>query len=728
MKYTGTFKDINDKQYTINITTNNDSTSTKTVTWGTSPIVTEIETSESHLYKPCKYSSATIKLINDDYSFDLYSSTAQQNKVELIDSNGLIRWIGYTTPNLYNMGYENEVEEIEIEAIDALSTLQYYQYRTLSGTKEIVSIIDIIDMLINKCNAYTNYYISNNIQYSSTANNCLSTKLYISEQNFFDEDDEPMTLDEVLEEICKFLNVTCVADGTNVYFLDYDAIINNINTYYKFTVGNTTPTLVTLEQSHAIEGGDYVLNGGTISLDNVYNKVAVKDSLYSFDSVIPSLWDEKDLTLYLKFDITKNWHYYEQIDEDGKGGKHKCFFKYYSNKNYKSYYYNKTDLSPVSFIPMINYGATQLYVGASICKACFKKVDSFDDAVSDVSYTDYLLLHTHNTNNTKVTYADGMDAINGGGDDGDGIFDNVKLEDDNGLPLFQLEVNNANPSFVGGKNVYLLIQGTYIYMDRENKMYIPQGYTNKDDNFNPSNLWIKAKLQFGDKYWNGDSWQTTECCFKLPFDNNNQTEHCINQSFPTKNTVTYEMGVDAEGYCIPMPSDDVMTGKPTFTLYTPHKIDPYYRCDAVWLSNFDVKAKVANFDNVDNDSDTEYSNVIDSDFVNDMDDVEFRICTWDNKECNYSAIAYYDGSKYSYLDNIYNKATKQNLRSEEHFIYKLVTQYSTPSVILNLNLKNNIKLYATLTDKWLPNKLFIVDSITTDWEYNTAEIKLIEKK
>ena len=243
------------------------------------------------------------------------------------------------------------------------------------------------------------------------------------------------------------------------------------------------------------------------------------------------------------------------------------------------------------------------------------------------------------------------------------------------------------------------------------------------------NLWIKAKLEFGGNYWNGESWQSTECCFKLPFDNNNQLKHCINQTFPTLNTVTYDMGIDESGYVIPMPSNNIYLGKPTFTLYAPHKLDEDYRCDAVWLRNFDIKAKIATYDiGVNKDSDTEYSNVINAEFVNEMDEQDFKICTYDNKECNYSAVAYYDGSKYSYLDNVYNKGTKQTCRCEEQLIYRLVTQYSTPSAIINVNLKNNIKLYATVTDKWLPNKTFIVDSITTDWEYNKAEIKLIEKK
>ena len=102
MKYQGSFYDVNEQLYTISIVTNGDSSSTTNVVLGTSPFITEIETSGEHIYKPCKYSSATIKIISNDYYFDLYSSTAQQNKVVLKDSAGSVRWVGYTTPNIYS--------------------------------------------------------------------------------------------------------------------------------------------------------------------------------------------------------------------------------------------------------------------------------------------------------------------------------------------------------------------------------------------------------------------------------------------------------------------------------------------------------------------------------------------------------------------------------------------------------------------------------------------------
>ena len=690
MKYTAQFYDINEKLYTLEI----GSGEVQNITLSATPFITELETSDSHLYKPCKYSSATIGMITDDYKFDLYSSTAQQNKVVLSSASGIV-WVGYVTPNLYSQGYENELEEIEVEAIDALSTLQYYKYTTIGGKKNIVLFTQIINHLLGKCNAYSSFYISDNTQLNATSDFCLPSKMYISEQNFFDEDDEPMTMQEVLEEVCKYLNVTAVADGDKVYFLDYDAIKNGINTYYRFTLGTETPTKVTLQQSKEIEASDYVENGGQLSLDNVYNKVTVKDSLYSFDSIIPSIWDEKYLTNY-----GGSWSYVQEVNEDGKGGMHKCFFKYLKHKNYTCYYYDKNTLNMVLEPMVFNYGTSQNLVGATICKAFFEKTDNFNKKYNDINFTDYVLLHIHNTYDGQLR------------------------------PMFELAVNDSNVSFIGG-STYLIIKGNFLFMDREGEMYIMQGYSNKNDDFNPDNLYIDCKLKYGNMYWNGIQWTTTDSTFKLYFDNQGQTDHCINRSFPVKNNITWDMGLEGEGYAIPMPStNEVIIGKPTFTLYHPHKVDNSYRCDAVWLSNFDIQAKVQNFQKeADKDSDTEYSNIINEDFVNEMDSEEFAICTWDNKECNYSAVCYSaNGTSFTYLDNVYNKATKQMYRLEEHLIYRLVTQYSTPSAILNLNLQNKFKVYATMTDNHLPNKKFIVDSIITDYRLGKQEIRLIEKK
>ena len=73
MKYFSQFKDVNDQLYTFNIITNGDGTTTKEFTLGGSPFTTEMDNSDKIIYKPCKYQSATIEMVSQDYNFDIYS-------------------------------------------------------------------------------------------------------------------------------------------------------------------------------------------------------------------------------------------------------------------------------------------------------------------------------------------------------------------------------------------------------------------------------------------------------------------------------------------------------------------------------------------------------------------------------------------------------------------------------------------------------------------------------
>ena len=151
MIYTGYFKDINDVDYTVKITTSTGN-QTREITLGGNPFITEMDGSSDNIYVPAKYQAATVSVISGDYMFDVYSSKAQNTKVELKKGNAII-WTGYATPNLYNQGFVEDREEFSIECIDGLSTLQYIKYK--SENKKILSFAEILTKILNECNCYT---------------------------------------------------------------------------------------------------------------------------------------------------------------------------------------------------------------------------------------------------------------------------------------------------------------------------------------------------------------------------------------------------------------------------------------------------------------------------------------------------------------------------------------------------------------------------------------------
>ena len=296
MKYTSNFYSLSGERYDLSIITNHNSGTTREITLGVPPFVTEMDEDEENIYKSVKYQSATVSIIasgETDYMFDLYSGEANGTRVTLSKS-GVTVWDGFATPVLYNNGYSEIHDNIQLECIDGLSILQYYKYS--SDNKKVLPFIDIVNKVLAKCEVYNNLYVSNNTKLTQSSTRPILNELYISEQNFFDEkkdnetdNDVAWTCQEVLEEICKYLGLVCVADGDSVYMLDYDAIKANKNTYYKYNVGSSAYTSATLTSTLPITQEMYRGAENTISLDNVYNKVSVKDDFYTFDSVIPNM-------------------------------------------------------------------------------------------------------------------------------------------------------------------------------------------------------------------------------------------------------------------------------------------------------------------------------------------------------------------------------------------------------------------------------------------------------
>ena len=84
-------------------------------------------------------------------------------------------------------------------------------------------------------------------------------------------------------------------------------------------------------------------------------------------------------------------------------------------------------------------------------------------------------------------------------------------------------------------------------------MYIMEGYGNDKDENGMKNCWLKAKLEFNNAYWNGTNWTTQESYFKLEFGNSEQQDHYINKDFTISNNITWDMGLEGEGYAIQLP-------------------------------------------------------------------------------------------------------------------------------------------------------------------------------
>lgn len=303
---------------------------------------------------------------------------------------------------------------------------------------------------------------------------------------------------------------------------------------------------------------------------------------------------------------------------------------------------------------------------------------------------------------------------------------------------------------------------------------------------NPNiDMFIPASIQWGNLWWNGEDWQTTKCGFKLNWlqseyrDDSNvinkkntieqwKCQKTIMQPQPLTNTVNWRFGTSEDGCLITVPKDQNLTGKPKLTLYRPvsgrvwKSRKDYFNGDDngklsgdwspkngirwpwffVALIGLKFKSLMGDpsYDGA-NDSDTVYTNVLENDSIDELKTLNFKVHTFDNKENSYGAVSLNGGS--SFVDKTYNKAlydqektwyesndqlATNGMRQEEHLIYKLVNQYTTPSKILECNLKlGTVKPHGIYTDTALSDS-YIVASYGTDYRFDFNKIKLIEKK
>ena len=811
MKYFSQFKDVNDQLYTVNIITDGDGSTTKEFTLGGSPFTTEMDNSDKIIYKPCKYQSATIEMVSQDYNFDIYSSTAQGTKVQLLKDSEIV-WTGFITPNLYDQGFNEFRETISLEAIDGLSTLQYYKYTPVGKSKDIVSFISIINHLISQCHSYNYFYISDNIQKDDTTNSSINESLYISEQNFFDEkkenetdNDVAWTMQEVLEEICQYLGYTCIAEGDSVYFLDYDAIREGENDYYKYTVDNiANPTKETKVCHKMINENDHSENGASLSLDKTYNKVKVKDNLYDFNLAIPDPFDDTD-------NITSYNENYEDEWETGYTSMEKLYHynpttkfiefwgaayspeksphqrdayvvvQYKKNPKFKCYKYNdKLEDVTASYEGGLNYKDTQNFSGATLASMWVNHLTLDDDteikAKTDLnspllvtttwadikagnkytslecianalhliqpSYSDYIILCSQSDENT-TTYINNKNYLN--------------------YPYFETTEYIDTNNLYGSPNASLLLSGSYCFsgIPRNRKCMFPLDNMDvdpKDGKRSIKDLFIPAKLQIGNLYWNGTDWTKSEAFFNIEVEpangNSNRLDNYMDRFLNFRNTVSWGSNITHKGTLIKLP-EVLLRGEPKLTIYKPYGFNIGYK-DDMYKPYFavikDLKLEVV-VDVADADSDTEYTNVIDTNYASELDKIEFKINTYTGKKPTYSAVAYKKGDDYVYLDTVYNKALWEHqvgteradgtnsqygeLNPEEQLIWKISHQYEEPSVKLDFNLRNDIKVYGlysnttlrtkTLKDGTLRGRYYIVDKIDTDYKQAQSAVTLIEK-
>ena len=316
-----------------------------------------------------------------------------------------------------------------------------------------------------------------------------------------------------MEELCQFLGVSAVADGSSVYFLDYDAIKKGNNNYYEYQVqGTGKPTLRTISFTKTITAKDYSESGATLSLDNVYNKVSIKADLYTFDTVIPEMFGTlenitKDSDSSLQTSVTAEKGMWGEVvqneignttstinnnmivmvdrvynpQEKEYGAFNAVFVKYFNNPNYKFFKYNSSGQDVTSSTTSLNYTDTKTMYGATIAKFFVTQLKN----KSTDYYTSWILTYLFGqvSDELRAKYLDKLLAENqvSNVDFKNYIMllnppaNHISNSNITSYPYFQTVVTD-NSALFGGANAYLIISGDVIYHYMNEDPYpIPEG-------------------------------------------------------------------------------------------------------------------------------------------------------------------------------------------------------------------------------------------------------------
>jgi hypothetical protein len=106
-------------------------------------------------------------------------------------------------------------------------------------------------------------------------------------------------------------------------------------------------------------------------------------------------------------------------------------------------------------------------------------------------------------------------------------------------------------------------------------------------------------------------------------------------------------------------------------------------------------------------TDRTYENVVNADFVNEADDIEFKITSYNNDGSCYSKVMLGD----IYLsDNLYSVIEDKLVRPEEALIRRIITRYQNTRIKLTqqINYSTSMMPITRLSDTFFVNKKFLI--------------------
>ena len=675
--YKTEFRDVNNDLIRVELLKDATTSTVKELVAGGDPINLN-NNSDDYLYTPMRLFGGTFTVVLDEYDFGLFASNDREIQIKIYRNDSLF-YTGFLTPSVYSQNYLDGYNfELQLEFVSALSALQSVEF--VKNNDTTITLWQLIkDAISYTNNTYNNIYIPST--FSIKLN-----EISVSQDNFFDEENKPMTYYEIIEEIAKIFGWYVTDLNNNIYFVDVDYLGNCLQ--YNSTLSSYSSTnLAQTIQENTIPNAD---NNTKLSLIESYNKINVIASDYEADSdkLYPEL---SSLTIKNATSV---------ID------------KVVENKMYRKYWcYTPTEF--VLHRYSCNNGVwseinldddiTNKYGGAYCVKSTEYDIDPLPNTLN---YTDsFWINQTYNDDDSHLMY-----------------------HESSNLKLIEITDNSTSNIIINSDYKLCLNWEAAVIVNLDGLMY-PDGDINDlfDNVEDKPQFSFLFSLQIGNYYYNGSGWTTNFSTFEV---NCEAGGDFISSYVEAQNTGNFLYGVDLSGYLINI--DRVLIGNPKLTVYN---ANAYYLIDALginfskanprsfMLKNITLEAQKIDKSLEREKKDTLYTNVNDSDNVKELDDVECKLTTKNDSELSFSKLIY-NGD---FLDKCTNSINNSAQKLEELLVERNIEQYSNFKLKIEQNFNNDlINPNAIMHNNYL-NRDFYVVGQNYDLKQNNNQLTLISK-
>lgn len=745
------------------------------------------------MFIPMRISTASMTFISESYMDDIFPSKPTETTVKLYDDDtDEVVWQGYLKANVYDSDFQNENERVTLEASDGIAALQYINYKDANGgsgiweTAGMHSAYAIMKNILSGVGI--NYLYVQACKKDKSGNYVYPDSILLSEKNFYSSDNnEPWKSDEVLSEICKYMGFTAIQIKDSVYLYDYSEFkTSSTATFLKYTfatdakVGRNINIYGSAELSE-----DYMADGASISFLPVYNKAYVRDSLYTIDDILPSIFSDEpeDITYRLggegdifrattPADARQYVNKRDGIENEKKDNLSTYLTKMLDMKGWESVYSTYSNdgaefIEAPAIASSIRNSESVLtgYIGGTVLeRAQVKASKRYYDVEGAPSFERGLFMNCSGRTFESAEFGYDRYAL------GDVWKEYVTGGCSYTIPEMQMKMyppmyrtygqyNLSAP--IGADDVYLVLDVSAMY-ERYPAPYINNewsstgagyrgGFSDTTEYIYRYTPCLVFSFQCGDKWYNGYKWVNTKCAFRVPLSHSTEeqddgsirsTGDDWNVDMSAYNNIQWENWSSEKGYKISLEGLTDRSGRMDFTVRMPCSIVGFWRYNSmsgtytrdytynwskypihgsVWLTNLTLKAAK---NNTFGEKDVVYENIINESHINELDEEEFKITTnVEGGKPSYSTAMWSDGS---YCDGWKQSSTgNELLNAEEQWIAKNVSQYSTPTRVISLTLGNDILPMARLTEGYT-GKEYAATSTEIDFATDAQTLTMVE--